>query len=434
MRTQLVSALVATAMLLLAPQPARGQRQKVFLPKRAKRAPDLPLSSAPPALPKRFEVHVVSGYEAGSTVKVVVDRPGKDVVLVLGMYERKPTWQVEATRRTRLRRVIVGLRGDTKRSRVTSTRRLTVVAGTGLRYATSTDSINFVRFVAHLKCTLGVERVSSFFGAYTLPREVRVDQVEKRDELRLDYPKAQRPGVNPRFTLLRRNGSTPWTARGPKRGKPGVYLQPRLVAVDRSGRLIMLSKDREALALQLKGKRQKIALPSSFPELSWPFGVAWLPKQKLALIGTFGGEGYLYRYNLAKKRWVDARSLNNADYTSMAADPLTGGLVALPQWRGSSWSRATYHLLSAEGIVQRRRRMPRLPGYFRLFDPGNGSGPKLSLIATKKALVLIAFAGGRWGGSGPKAVRRIWVVDRNSNSAVLSYKRPEKLRCRPRPY
>ena len=57
-------------------------------------------------VPKNAEIHVVSGYEPKSTLtQVIVDRPGKQVVLILTAYE-KVVWNIKATKSTQILAVL----------------------------------------------------------------------------------------------------------------------------------------------------------------------------------------------------------------------------------------------------------------------------------------------------------------------------------------
>jgi hypothetical protein len=152
------------------------------------------------------ELHVVALYEGHQAVRdrtrpgtaaVTVDRPGKDVVLVVQAYD-PVTWEVRATPKTTLTKVLA-----------LGYYRQTVVAANGVvieeltyygkQAGVSTtyvyghydiEGVRFRPFIRKLFDQTGLE-VTSFQGAYQFDPKMPfvVDAVQKDERLRSDFPK-----------------------------------------------------------------------------------------------------------------------------------------------------------------------------------------------------------------------------------------------------
>jgi hypothetical protein len=164
------------------------------------------------------ELHVVSIYEGqtktngvlhGGKAAVHVDRPGKDVTLVLSSCDTV-TWEVTASPKTKLAKVIVG--GYHRQA-------AGVPAGVPVEEAfregrEKKDSILFPHKLEYANFRLAVEElhkltkqeISSFQGGYraSLEQPLLVDAVQVEPRLASDYPKVSPPAELPRvkFTAL----------------------------------------------------------------------------------------------------------------------------------------------------------------------------------------------------------------------------------------
>jgi hypothetical protein len=68
------------------------------------------------------------------------------------------------------------------------------------------------------------------------------------------------------------------------------------------------------------GEQKNFKLPRKFPELSWGTDIAYDSKRDIVSLVSFGGEGYFYRFDAQKRRWLDVRSVNNLDIKSLTYD------------------------------------------------------------------------------------------------------------------
>jgi len=82
-----------------------------------------------------------------------------------------------------------------------------------------------------------------------------------------------------------------------------------------------LSGDALVVTDSASGRTSPISLPVSFPSFSWPTGVALDTDLNIVTVVTKGGDGYLYRYDAARRQWLDYRSLKGLDLESLTYDP-----------------------------------------------------------------------------------------------------------------
>jgi hypothetical protein len=121
-------------------------------------------------------------------------------------------------------------------------------------------------------------------------------------------------------------------------------------------------------------RRPALLAPDGFPPFSWPTGVVYDVDLDIVTVVTLGGEGFFYRYDARKKQWLDYRSLNNIDITSIAYDPQAK--------RYAAWtSEGALLSLSSKGEPLGRTKdlKSQLTGFGALYDRGNARPPPLML-------------------------------------------------------
>ncbi|MBA4110330.1 MAG: hypothetical protein C0487_12135 [Leptothrix sp. (in: Bacteria)] len=374
--------------------------------------PQVPLlTQAPPAdLATGAEVILVSGYEpsAGAT-QVKVDRPGKQVLLVLSSYE-KILWRVEPSPGTVIKAILVASYQDRSGVIASQDTRAYLVK---LPYAYQADNIQFRQVLARLNAWFGVDKVDAHKGSYSLPSTVEISSLDApRAELSMAGVQAQAPAVPFGFHLLTADWrQVAWSNAGPAAPVPPgqTLLTEGKVALSPSGQqAYVLVGD----GLQVMDRRTRqgvtVPLPTSFPSFSWATDLAYDVDQDIVTVVSLGGEGYLYRYDAKRQRWLDHRSLSNVDITSLAYDPVGKRYVA---WT----SDGDLLFISNQGKALASKRLrQQLVGFGSTYDGNNGSPPRLTLAPRGHLIALVHFGG--------RGVNHIWTYDEAKGTVLLTYK------------
>jgi len=363
----------------------------------------------PRAIADGAEVLVVSGYEApGGRTKIFVDRPGKTVLLVLSSYENT-LWLVDHLPSTKISGIVVSTAGGTPSAViVSSTTKGFLVPD--LPHASSVDNIHFTSLVKRLNGLFGINRIDAFRGSYTLPRDISIVKVEPgRPELSLAGMPTQAAINNFSFDLLT-EGMTKlkWSLNGPLNSERGArYAQGKVTVVSSRKETYRISDRGLDVHDQSTGKNTTEVLPPGFPKLSWPTDLAYGPERDVITMATMGGEGFLYRYDAKQKQWLDFRSLNNVDITSLAFDELGKRYVA---WTTD----AELIFFSDRGDAQFRKQLiDLLPSLGTTYNRGNESPPRLTIVPRGNDIGLVYAPGG--------SVEKIWVYDVTKGVARLTY-------------
>lgn len=355
------------------------------------------------------EVIVVSGYEASSgDTRVVIDRPGKQVLLVLSSYS-PVQWRVEPSKNTRIKGVL--LASYSEGSRVSGPADV-ISMKVALPHAYSVDNANFRRLLAQLNAWFGTERVDAHRGSYRLEPVIEVRQPDApRPELSWAGVAAETPTKVFDFELESTDfHKVVWRNNGPAdAGAAQAMLLNGKAVLSGSGKQVYQIVQ-DGLQVMDLGSRQTTALPlpPTFPAFSWAMDLAYDTALDVVTVVSLGGEGFLYRYDAKARRWLDHRSLDNVDIHALAYDPRGKRLVA---WTVDG----ELMVMSSQGIPQSRKRiLKQLTGFSALFDGNNERAPRLALAPRGSHIALIHLDSGH--------VTNIWTYDQASGRVQLTYR------------
>src|SRR5262245_50517072 len=398
-----------------------------------------PAAAAPVEVALTTELHAVGVYEGydsesikktGPNAKVIVDRPGKGVVLFLGSVE-PVTWDLQIGSETTIKRVILGgssgqsVRGLPSESPV-SEAFLDSSTAYALPSAYERDGTAFRDLARSLVKYTGME-LSSFRGKYRAsPDPFVIDAVATGpglERLSTSYPRPAAPDSLPHITY-----TAPMLSHG-RDASPAAYAT---FAWDGSvvGPLTSLPIGIQALAFYpdrkqfygLKGQ-QVVRFGSSakspvsmrvgddVPELSWPCGIAFDSKRNRVMLASLGGEGFLYAYDTVSETWSVVMSMEQLDLFALAYSASRDSLFGLASGRGDTVRLIEF---SPDGAVIQEFGLadPVLPG---MISDRVTSGA-VQLVATDSYLVIIARETFRKS----ETVIRTFFVNPETGKAVLA--------------
>ena len=323
-----------------------------------------------------IELHMVGIYEPrkgrnedglsrSEPVSIKVDRSGVSVVLVLGSY-RPTRWVIETSTGTQVDSVIMADRNRVRGEVILNGEKVSVTYR-DLPLAYNSRGNRFQPFHETASRAAGVRNATSFQGSYKAPEE--------------GFVIADAPGVPTRTEV---------EAELTAQALPAAELSPRLKNAFESKTQAPGSKwtlrEEGFVGVDENGKTVLHKLPLEAPEVSWPMGTAHDPAGQQIWGVTLGGEGYLYRYDIAKNKW-SARSMNNVDAGGLIFDSKTGTLIATPGPHG----RSGYLVMDTSGKLLSKLEIDstEYPGLINTYDPGNGPNPRLVPIMIDGDLLLV---------------------------------------------
>lgn len=383
-----------------------------------------PESQPPQELADNAEVIFVSGYEPNKElnsgkVKVNINRPNQNVLLVLNSYEAV-NWEVKASSATNITGVLVGSYHPSTVTNIDSNK----VFPVELSYAYELENKNFVEALKQLKQWFGIDRVSAFRGQYSLPGEITISQLDSPDPAftLAGYP-VQEPSNNFEFTLYNDEFlPVEWTLKGAKEKSDRSVTQTDIAISPDGTEIYELTDDGIKVTDRKTGKQKDFKLPRKFPELSWGTDIAYDSKRDLVSLVSFGGVGYFYRFDVKKRRWLDVRSTNNIDIQSLTYDRTSDRYIAWAKnYVGNEgdllFISGTGELLFQESIRDR------LKGFYRLYDRDNDPGIVPEIVAKGDNIALIA-RNNDFISKTPSnnSIQAIWHYDLNTNVIQLTYK------------
>ncbi len=368
------------------------------------------LDRAPPrGLVAGAEVVVVSGYQlATGFSQVILNRPGVDVVVVLSSHELA-RWQVEPTPGTRIRAILVSTDeafGSVSSVLDTPTYRVK------LPVVTKADSVEFRDLLATLNRWFGTEKVDAFRGSYNVPNSAYIGAAEQVAGLSLNGEPAEIPSVVFPFSLLRAD----MTALRHRNNGPDALAAPSTsplvgsaAVLDGTGTVAFELSDNRVYRRELPaGRKTPLPLPPGWPEVSWGNALAYDSDLQLVTLFSFGGEGFLYRYDVKSQRWKDYQSLSNVDVGAVTYDASARRYVA---WH---LMRSDLLFLSPEGRLVSQKPVGSLLRGLGEIERREGFETRMLPIASGGQIAMVYL--------GDRAVSRIWTYDEAKHQAQLTYK------------
>ena len=311
------------------------------------------------------ELHMVGIYEPRKSrtedglsrseqVSIKVDRPGVSVALVLGSY-RPTRWVIETSKDTQVERVIASDRNRPRGEVILNGQKVSVTYR-NLPLAYQSRGNRFQPFHEAASKAAGARNAASFQGAYKAPEGGFVIN--------------EAPGIPTRAEV-----EAALTAQALRASDLTPALRDAFEGKTKAPGSKWTLRDEGFAGVGENGKSILHRLPLEAPEVSWPMGAAHDPAGQQIWGVTLGGEGYLYKYDIAKNQW-SARSMNNVDAGGLIFDPKTGNLITTPGPHG----RSGYLTLDASGKVLSRLEiaLTEYPGLISTYD--SGSGPRSRMV------------------------------------------------------
>jgi hypothetical protein len=405
-------------------------------------------SVAAPARPTPAEVHIVSLYEGlevaargkVGAAAVYVDRPGKEVILVLSGYD-PIQWEVDLSRGTKVREAILaGYHKQTVKGLPAGTPLVEFYyeGRTGLEYVRvpyRLDSRELRPAVRALHRITGRE-IASYQGAYRFDpaRPITVNGLHADPRLHSDFPTvtpaADLPKV--RFTAVRQTNIDrfrsaaavgEYTQAGPDRDtfKP-LPADIRCLVSDSVGDRHFGLGRHEVLEIDLGRKKgTPIAPDKTLPEISWPCSLTYDTKRDRLLVATSGGGGLLYSYVPDKKAWAVLAELKGLGQAALTYHPKDDALYVLGEARsGDDGGQPVLYRLNAAGAVTDKTELgsPMFPGLLGRIPVGS----HVQLAPVGDRLAALIDTGDARGEPRPERESFLFIIDQKSGKSQLAWK------------
>jgi hypothetical protein len=410
-------------------------------------------AQAPPPRPGEPELHVVGLYEGANRMRgdpqtskalVHVDRPGKQVTLIVGAYH-SVTWNVIVSEGTQLAKII--LAGYEKQTVNELPKNVEVVDAfsqgrqgqMALPYVYSAQSAAFRSAIRQIRGVTNLE-VASFQGTYRYDpqRPFVVDRVLGDPQLHSDFPKVEAAANLPRLEFQALHflpGRLPGLGqasygRFTLTGGPDVNgLRP---LPQRVNRLTTDPASKKNYALNAHGVFEidlntnaltQMEMGAEVPGLSWPCGIAFDTKRQRLVVASFGGAGHLYAYTPTMRKWTTIADLNNVDLVVLAYHAKDDALYGLSVGRdgnGEGGLPILLHRYNESGATVSTTPLtgPLFPG---LISQRPSASPA-QLVSAGDHLVLIATTEPDRDGGGIGSESFIYLVEPKTGRVRLAWK------------
>ena len=400
------------------------------------------------------EAHLVSIYEGfGRTAdkshdakaRVHVDRPGKQVTLILTSYSRT-LWQVSVSPITQLQKVILGgYECQAIEGLPASTEIIKAWRGqspTPLYFSYKPVGRQFRQLVRQVHALTRSE-LASFHGAYRAPSAAPfvIDRVQNDPQLAVDYPQptpVERLPAEARSVTFSAHHYTTgrhhhdllcsfgqYTVRGPvPQSLRPLPDRTTRITYDPVGKVHYGISGHGVVEVNLTTNEIEPLDPGpDVPRLSWPCEITYDTKRNRLILGSSGGGGYLYAYSPFEGHWsvISKRpgALDAFTYSS-ANDCLYGVLFEYTD---------EGHVPSLAKVNSHGAIVGRIPLDPPIHPGSLATGPGVcttQVAMAGKYVAILAAPGGLSDRDGPDAPL-IYLVDPEKGKVWLTGKEPTDL-------
>lgn len=396
------------------------------------------------------ELHVVALYEGHGaprdhstpgTAAVTVDRPGKEVVLVVCANE-SVDWEVRATPKTKLvtilavgsrRQVVIAPQG-VRVEELTYDGKKAGESKTYIRGTYQLDTADFRPFVRKLFDRTEQE-IASFQGAYRFDpkKPFVVDAVQNEERLASDFPKlppaAQIPKLKVDATRLvfadrasPKTGYGEFTQTGPTADKFLVLPKGmRQVAFDKVAQHYGID-NHDLFTVDMKRGTSAKIVPPAGGVFSWPRSLTCDAKRGRVLVSANAG---LFEYDTAGEgKWTQLTK-DRVRWGALAWQQKTDTLFAFREERDAKRSEVfipTLYELKPDGTVANKTTLggPVFPGLVS----EHGIDGSAELIDLGAELALLVHSENRDSGTGERGKPEtfLYVIDPKTGKTKLAWK------------
>jgi hypothetical protein len=186
----------------------------------------------------------------------------------------------------------------------------------------------------------------------------------------------------------------------------------KLYSIESNGSPGLLISNRQGEVARLA------TLPAGFPELSWAMGIAYDSKRNLIVVSSLGGEGFIYRFDIAQNKWLDYTSLEGIDMTFLTYNAESDSLVG---WQIPAGGPC---FLSPEGKFQKSVSLKTRLREFGYDQSGYGFEQSIRVVANGDNITLLRhddsspFTPDREG-----VVTKIWSYNSQQDKVSFTYKK-----------
>jgi hypothetical protein len=153
------------------------------------------------------------------------------------------------------------------------------------------------------------------------------------------------------------------------------------------------------------------AATSNFPAFSHPTALAYDSKRDIVSVATYGGEGFLYRFDVKKKQWIDFRSLNIIDICYLSYDQSSDRYIAWASRGGLLFISGDGNILFTKNITKKLTGFGRLPVGHGPYGPL----PCINIVPKGNDIALYYVR--------ENSIKNIWYYNLDTDTAVLTYKK-----------
>ena len=345
------------------------------------------------------EVHAVAVYEGnvetngtihGPEVRVVVDRPDANVILVLGSYEAV-RWIVEESSETNIGMIYVHGH-QAERSEVLLNDVPFSNEMLGMRSTHRQEGERFRALVDTLSVEFDVPRIASFHGAYKAPdAPFVVDSVQDSTENEVDY---LLPQVRPEALT----------------DKLRDFLEGPTETIARL--------EEEGFFLQTDAGLIHYPITLDVPSVSWPGRATYDPVNQRLFAGTAWHVGYFYTYSILNDRWTAFEQPRGMKVHGAIYDVDQDRLILGVEGNSSAAMNSTRIMEMSPSGEMLEISHDVLLGLTDLEDVDNGPAAILVPLAVDGDL-LLAKGLSRFSGSTISPANRMYVIDLETGQVTL---------------
>ena len=357
------------------------------------------------SLLKQNEVIVIKGTEVVNNKKsnkeiiLEIDRPYKDIILVLDSYE-KTIWNIQASENTNIKLVIYSP-NNTVVSKIKIYK-----YKKELFLNTEIQSQEFIQFLKYMKKITQKDKIDHFYFNNKLENIIKINKAENNPKLSLDYLSVSKANTNFEFSLISKNYEfIPFSLTGPKNlENRELEVRTNVVSSPNKDKIYEITNNGLKI-INISNKKEILKPIPIIDKILQPKGIAYDDLSDMVYIANKYGKFFIF--DALTMQWKSIRKyIDDFPINSISYDTFNNTFIS------SNWKENGLIQFDQKGNFDQKYDLKNKLLGLNYHYKKSAEIPSLYLVPNGNNIAILLI---------DQIVQKIWLFNKESKKTILTY-------------